>query len=179
MKTLINIAKCILLTAVFSLSFYQCNSEPISEGEAPLQENFSKAKMNNGEGFKFVTHLSGDNEVPMRETNATGQAIVKISDDETMIHYRLIVANIENVRAAHFHDAPAGSTSGVVIGLFMGPKIEGRFEGVLAEGYITAESFEEDGESMLAKLIQDMRDGNIYINVHTDRYPSGELRGQL
>ena len=39
------------------------------------------------------THLSGDEEVPVRVTNAQGQAIFKLNDDGTELHYKLIVAN--------------------------------------------------------------------------------------
>ena len=48
----------------------------------------------------FVTHLDGGQEVPARETLATGQFTSKLNDDETELSYRLIVANIENVVAA-------------------------------------------------------------------------------
>ncbi|MFH4967515.1 CHRD domain-containing protein [Gaetbulibacter sp. M240] len=127
----------------------------------------------------FKTELSGDNEVPMRETDASGHAIVRISQDESTVHYVVIVENIENTRASHFHKAAAGENGGVVIGIFGGPKIEGVFTGQLTTGKITSETMGEDGENKLAMFIQDIKDGNIYINVHTDQYPGGELRGQL
>jgi len=56
----------------------------------------------------FVAHLEGGQEVPVRETNATGQTVFTLSKDETQIEYRLIVANIDNVTAAHIHLAGAG-----------------------------------------------------------------------
>ena len=63
----------------------------------------------------FVAHLEGGQEVPARETNATGQAIFKLSEDETEIQYRLIVANIDNVTASHIHLGVAGVNGGVVV----------------------------------------------------------------
>lgn len=43
-------------------------------------------------GQNFTAHLSGDQEVPARETLATGQAIFHLSGDETALDYQLIVA---------------------------------------------------------------------------------------
>ena len=64
------------------------------------------------------THLSGNEEVPVRETNAQGQAIFQVSDDGTAISYKLIVANIENVTQAHIHLAPSGVNGGIVAWLY-------------------------------------------------------------
>ncbi|WP_242117670.1 CHRD domain-containing protein [Aestuariivivens sediminicola] len=184
MKTLTRFLMQVGLLAVLCFVFTKCSNEQLSL-ESDLQNNTLMSKSANSKAsaqvkFNFNTHLSPDNEVSLIiRTNATGQANVKISEDETMIYYKIIVANIENVRASHFHKAPPGENGGVVVGLFLGPKKEGRFNGILAEGYITSESFSEDGENKLAMLIQDIRDGNIYINVHTDKNPPGELRGQL
>src|SRR5262245_18718422 len=62
----------------------------------------------------FVAHLDGSQEVPARETQATGQAIFRVNEAETSIEYRLIVANIENVTASHIHSAVAG-VNGLVV----------------------------------------------------------------
>lgn len=127
----------------------------------------------------FKTELSGANEVPAVDTEASGHAIVKISKDESSVQYVVIVENIENTRAAHFHKGATGVNGPVVVGIFAGPTIEGLFSDQLTSGKITAETFGEDGENRLAMFIQDIKDGNIYINVHTDQYRGGELRGQL
>ncbi|WP_282134275.1 CHRD domain-containing protein [Seonamhaeicola maritimus] len=182
MKTQITISMRILLCAIICLSLARCSTEQTDLEnnllEAPLNAKTSSKKVTESK-YNFTTHLSGKNEVPARETRATGEAIVKISKDESMIYFKVMVANIKDVRAAHFHKAPAGSNGGVIIGLFLGPKKEGKFNGILTEGYITSASFSEDGENRLPLLIQDIRAGNIYINVHTDTFPPGELRGQL
>src|SRR5437879_5666401 len=87
----------------------------------------------------FVAHLSGDQEVPPRDTQAQGQAIFQLSDDGTELHYKLIVANIENVVAAHIHLGAIGQNGPVVAFLFgPAPPGGGRTDGVLAEGTITA-----------------------------------------
>lgn len=134
--------------------------------------------------MNFRTHLSGENEVPAVDTDAQGQAIFQVSRDGSTIGYKLIVANIENVLMAHIHNAPAGQNGGVVVWLYPSSPppelIEGRFQGVLAEGTITEDDLVGvlDGQS-LESLIDEIKAGNTYVNVHTTQNPGGEVRGQI
>ncbi|MDH3650478.1 MAG: CHRD domain-containing protein [Saprospiraceae bacterium] len=128
----------------------------------------------------FTAHLSGDQEVPSVVTNATGQVILRFNKAGDALYYKLIVANIFNVRFSHLHMAPAGSNGGVVAFLYPGPTTSGRTQGVLAEGYIT------DGDVIgalagqgLDALRTRIEVGNIYVNVHTDDNSPGEIRGQV
>jgi hypothetical protein len=132
----------------------------------------------------FVAHLSGDQEVPPRDTRATGQAILRLSPDGTALNYRLIVAGIEDVTQAHIHLAPRGSNGGVVAWLYpAGPPaqlIPGRSQGVLATGTLTAESLVGAlAGQTLSDLVDAIHEGNAYVNVHTRQLPGGEIRGQL
>lgn len=132
----------------------------------------------------FTAHLSGDEEVPANDSKATGQAIFKLNEEEGVLYYKLIVANIENVRMAHIHLAPAGENGPVVVWLYPeGPPpqlIEGRFQGVLAEGTITEDDLRGPlGDSSFEDLISAIRNGNTYVNVHTIQFPGGEIRGQI
>lgn len=132
----------------------------------------------------YRTHLSGAEEVPAVDTRATGQAIFKLSADGTELHYKLIVANIEDVMMAHIHLAPAGENGDVVVWLYPdGPPpqlIEGRFQGVLATGTITdADLVGPLVGATMADLIEEIESGNTYVNVHTEANPGGEVRGQI
>ena len=134
--------------------------------------------------MNFTAHLSGDQEVPPRETLAQGQAIFKLSKDGTKLSYKLIVANLENLHMAHIHLAPAGSNGGVVAWLYPSAPpaalIPGVTNGVLAEGVITSANLVG---ALLKHPLQDLIDqmvaGNAYVNVHTTLYPGGEIRGQI
>ncbi|HUG31726.1 MAG TPA: CHRD domain-containing protein [Acidimicrobiia bacterium] len=132
----------------------------------------------------YRTHLTGDEEVPAVETQAQGQAIFKLSADGETLHYKLIVANIEDVLMAHIHLAPAGENGDVVVWLYPdGPPpqlIEGRFQGVLAKGEITADDLVGDLEGQdLGALIDLINAGGAYVNVHTSTNMGGEVRGQI
>jgi len=140
----------------------------------------------------FVAALSGGNEVPQRDTNATGVATFKLSKDGTELSYRLIVANIENVIAAHIHMGKAGVNAPVVAFLYgPAPVGGGRMDGVLAEGtIIEANLVGPLAGHPFSDLIAAIESGNAYVNVHTNDgvgstntgpgdFPGGEIRGQV
>lgn len=143
-------------------------------------------------GRNFVAPLSGDQEVPARETRARGLAKFQLSKDGSELEFKLIAANIENVVAAHIHLGPPDANGPVVAFLFgPAPAGGGRFSGVLAEGTITSADLVGPlaGEP-LSVLIEAMRAGNTYVNVHTNDgegpvntgpgdFPGGEIRGQI
>jgi hypothetical protein len=122
--------------------------------------------------------------VPVRDTNAQGQAIFQVNADGTAISYKLMVANIQNVTQAHIHLAPAGSNGGIVAWLYPSAPpsqlIPGRSQGILGEGELTAASLVGAlSGSPLSALIDAMKDGGTYVNVHTSQFPPGEIRGQI
>lgn len=126
----------------------------------------------------FGAHLSGDDEVPPVDTQAQGQATFGASQDESEISFKLKVANIEDVVAAHIHCAPAGVNGPVGVTLFSGGPVSP--DGSLAEGTITAP---DPGNgcswSNLEAVLGAIRNGNAYVNVHTLANPAGEIRGQI
>lgn len=135
-------------------------------------------------GRNFTAHLSGDAEVPAADTRATGQAVFKLDRDGSALHYRLIVANIENVTQAHIHIAPAGANGPVVAFLYPpappAQLIPGRSAGVLQTGTITAANLVGPlAGTTLDDLLDAIRSGNAYVNVHTSANPAGEIRGQI
>jgi len=132
----------------------------------------------------FRAHLDGSNEVPANVSKATGEAVFKLSKDGTMLHYKLIVANIEDVRMSHIHLAPAGTNGGVVVWLYpAGPPpvlLAGTSNGVIAEGVIKTENLVGAlAGKQLSDLVDAIKVGNAYVNVHTLMYPGGEIRGQI
>jgi len=148
-------------------------------------------------GNNLGTHLTGDNEVPVRETQAQGEAIFRISDDGTSVDYKLIASNIDNVFMAHIHLGAVTTNGPIVVWLYpstapvQGPFGAGRHDGVLAEGTFTAADmvgplFHHDFSELLAA----MRSSGAYVNVHTNDgvaptntgpgdFPGGEIRGWL
>jgi hypothetical protein len=138
-----------------------------------------------GDKKNFAAHLNGAKQVPSPvDTQAQGQAIFKLKADGTELHYKLIVANIEDVIMAHIHLGAADENGPVAVWLYPdGPppqQIPGRFDGVLAEGVITDASIVPGVPlTSLADLIDVIRAGGAYVNLHTVANPPGEIRGQI
>ena len=132
----------------------------------------------------FTTHLIGAEQNPPVQTLGQGEAIFMISKDGQSIHYMVIAANIENITQSHIHVGPRGVNGPIVVWLYPASPpavlIPGRFNGVLAEGEITAANLVGQlAGHPLSDLINAMRAGNTYVNVHTSQNPMGEIRGQI
>ena len=129
-----------------------------------------------GNNNSFVASLKGRTEVPSFDTNAQGTALVKVRNDA--VSYKLIVANIENVVAAHIHCAPVGANGPVGVTLFLGAPVSPN--GILAQGEILAPDPNNGcGWIDLVDVIDALASGDTYVNVHTLQSLSGEIRGQL
>jgi CHRD domain len=142
-------------------------------------------------GDNFVAPLSGDEEVPPRDTPAVGVAKFKLSDDGAALKFKVNVANIENVFAAHIHCGAVGVNGPIGVTLFAGAPGGGRVNGTLAQGTITApDPGNGCGWTDLAAVLAAINSGNTYVNVHTNDglappntgpgdFPGGEIRGQI
>ena len=101
------------------------------------------------------------------------------------LHYALAATSIDDVTMAHIHQGAAGQNGPVVAWLYPSPEvqavrpIEGTFDGVLAADIVTEDDLVGplEGEP-LSELVSLLRDGNAYVNVHTDANPDGEIRGE-
>jgi hypothetical protein len=142
-------------------------------------------------GDNFVATLSGGQEVPARDTQARGVATFRLREDGAALAFKVNVANIDNVFAAHIHCGAAGVNGPVGVTLFMGAPAGGRVNGTLVEGTITApDAGNGCGWTDLAAVLAAMGSGNTYVNVHTNDgveppntgpgdFPAGEIRGQV
>ena len=128
----------------------------------------------------FKAKLTGKEEVPATESKASGEATFTLSKDGKEITYTLKLKDIENPKAAHVHAGKMGEEGAPVVGLFGGPKKEGKFSGVLAKGTITdANLIGPLAGKTMGDLVELLKSGGAYVNVHTDKYPGGEVRGQV
>ena len=136
------------------------------------------------EQIEFRAVLTGYHHDMPVETPARGEAVFWLSEDGSELRYRLTVSDIEDVIMSHLHLGEEHQLTTPVVWLYPSatpPKlIPGRFEGILAEGTITAEDLRGTlrGKS-LAELITEMRAGHAYVNLHTRHHHHFELRGYV
>jgi hypothetical protein len=127
---------------------------------------------------RFRAELSGTQEVPSVKTDASGTFKLTIYKDG--LSFELNVDDLMNPVAAYIHKGKKGENGPPIAGLFGGPMKAGEFSGVLAVGTITEESLlgELQGKR-IADLVRLVKSGNTYVNILTETFPVGEIRGQI
>jgi hypothetical protein len=123
-----------------------------------------------GEGRPFSTTLTGAAEVPgPGDPDASGTAFIALNQGQGEVCFDLSWAGIDGtVTAAHIHVGAATEAGPVVVGLFAGA-----FAGTGSTSGCVSRVSEE--------LIKDIRQdpANYYVNIHSDVFPAGAVRGQL
>ena len=129
---------------------------------------------------KFTINLTGGEEVPPVQTNATGTAEISAFDiSSDSISYGINATNIPGVTAAHTHLGKQGENGPIVVTFFKydGPK---PIDEVMVGGTITADKLEGPLKGKpLSELAVAGANGSLYINIHTEQHPNGEIRGQI
>jgi hypothetical protein len=128
---------------------------------------------------KFTINLTGSEEVPPVQTNATGTAQISAFDiSSDSVSYGINATNIPGVTAAHTHLGKQGENGPIVVTFFkyVSPK---PIDEVMEGGTITADKLEGPLKGKpLSELAVAGANGSLYINIHTEQYPNGES-GQI
>ena len=137
--------------------------------------NQVNAQQQNG----YLTALNGKNEVPSHsDVTATGMSGFIVNSGNSKVWYQIEAEGLKGVTQAHIHSGKAGENGPVVATLFKGSK--DTVNGALVQGSITADKLEGPlkGKS-ISDLVNLMDDSSAYVNVHTQSFPDGEIRGQI
>jgi len=131
------------------------------------------------EATHFGARLNGHEEVPPVVTDAWGVFRARLDETGTELEYVLLVGKIRGVTAAHIHCAPFGEVGPIGVTLYEGGPVDiGR--GTLASGAITGPDVGNwCGWTTLDDVLEGLRSGDTYVNVHTETWPGGEIRGQI
>ncbi|WP_195576641.1 CHRD domain-containing protein [Paenibacillus sp. 1001270B_150601_E10] len=128
----------------------------------------------------FKAFLSGQNEVPPVRTAASGNASFTSNRSNTRLAFRLTVRNIAQVTQAHIHLGRRGENGPVVAFLFGQSKFGITVRRGVIQGTLTNQDLVGPLQGRtISDLIREIRNGNAYVNVHTIRFPNGEIRGQI
>jgi hypothetical protein len=124
---------------------------------------------------KFTATLSGQDEVPPTNSQATGIAEFTVMGDS--VGYTVNASNMQGVTAGHIHSGKQGENGPVVVTLF---KNDSPSNEVSETGSITPDKLEGPmAGKQLTDLASAMSNGDTYVNIHTEQNPNGEIRGQL
>jgi hypothetical protein len=135
----------------------------------------------NASAQTLTTTLNGGEETPILNTGAVGtvEVIVDAANQEVTVTLR--VFNIPTpTTAGHIHIGPAGIAGPVVINF---PEAlagrTGDFAMTFRAGPNQFVARPAIGINTMQDAIQAILNGNSYVNIHTQQFPAGEIRGQL
>ncbi|MGV3539820.1 MAG: CHRD domain-containing protein [Rufibacter sp.] len=112
---------------------------------------------------KLSATLTGAAEVPANPSAATGTFTGTFNKDTKILTYTLTYAGITPTNM-HFHKAAVGENGGVVIAISAAPY----------SSPINAQT-----QALTPEQEADLLGGLWYVNIHSDQYKPGEIRGQV
>jgi CHRD domain-containing protein len=132
------------------------------------------------EGEIFSSNLSGKDEVPPTSSNAVGWAKFQTNDNGTQISYWLNITGLNKITGSHIHTAGPGKNGDVVATLSGQESTRDNNATLALRGNITKDNLEGPLKGKdISELESLMSDGNVYVNVHTEEFHDGAIRGQI
>jgi hypothetical protein len=105
--------------------------------------------------------LTGAEEVPPASTDASGSGSIRVAEDGSVSGS--VSTTGVNGTMAHIHQGAKGANGPVIVPLTKS-----------GDTYTVAA-----GAKLNASQMQALKAGGLYVNVHSDKYKGGEIRGQL
>jgi CHRD domain len=148
------------------------------------------------QGFKKISEfLTGFEEVPSVSTVASGTFDARISNDDSQIDWELSYSDLEGaVQQAHIHFGQKGVNGGISIWLCGNPNPPAivpplgtqtcppppaTISGTATAANVVGPAGQGIAAGEFAELIRAMRAGKTYANVHSSKFPGGEIRSQI
>lgn len=155
---------------------------------------------------QIQARLTGYEEVPSVSTRASGElraTIVNepseflITSGETKIQYQLSYSALEgNVTQAHIHFGQSGVNGGISVWLCANPALlptgtvippgtqpcpdpPAQIEGIITAANVVGPAAQGIAPGEFAELLRALRAGKTYVNVHSTKFPGGEVRSQI
>ncbi|MCQ6264836.1 CHRD domain-containing protein [Fictibacillus sp. WQ 8-8] len=128
----------------------------------------------------FLCRLKGDHVVPPVGTRASGTTEFVLSSNGTKLHYRLQVNNLRKLTQARIHLGQPGKNGPVTAYLLGSIKPGISLNTGIVTGSITSNDLIGPLQGMpLSRLVEEIIEGNAYVNVYSEFSPGGELRGPI
>ena len=132
----------------------------------------------------FSATLHGDNEVPPINSDGKAEFRMEVANSIT---FSLTFSGLSTpLVVAHLHFAPTKVAGGVMIFLCGGGNqpvcpaaTSGTITGTISEANVTGPANQGIDAGDLTSALEAVHDGNAYANMHTTKFPGGEIRGQV
>ena len=113
-----------------------------------------------GSGAMSV-HLNPGEDVPPAQSSGSGSGTIRVAEDGS-VSGSVTTTGVQGTMA-HIHQGAKGANGPVIVPLTKS-----------GDTYTVPAS-----AKLNAAQMQALKDGNLYVNVHSDKYKGGEIRGQL
>jgi hypothetical protein len=135
---------------------------------------------------RFSGRLHGYQEPPSVSSTGHGTFVARLDGDGNL-EYKLSYGDLEGATVffAHIHLGQRSVNGGVAAFLCGGgdkppcPQAGGTVEGVIDPADVVGPAGQGLAPGEFVELIRAMRAGMTYANVHTNKHPGGEIRGQI
>ncbi|WP_194723835.1 CHRD domain-containing protein [Noviherbaspirillum malthae] len=147
---------------------------------------------NSGPASQFSASLSGFNEVPLAIfSQGNGKLELSIDEGGGSLNYTLSYSGLTSpVTQAHIHFGQRHVAGGIMMffcsnlgngpaGTQACPEGEGTVSGTIMANQVVGPEPQNIQPGDFAALVKAIRSGTGYANVHTTKFPSGEIRGQV
>jgi CHRD domain-containing protein len=133
----------------------------------------------------FKARLRGFQEVPAISSTGSGEFTARIRGDA--VDWTLSYEGLEGTitTASHIHLGQKDVNGGVSVFFCGGPTTpactnpSGSFSGTFTAADVGGPAAQGIAAGEIAELIRAIRAGKTYANVHTNKHPGGEIRGQV
>ena len=158
----------------------------------------SAAAVAGAQGIKSLKALlTGYQEVPAVSTAADGELRARISNDDSEIAYELSYTDLEgDVQQAHIHLGQKGVNGCISVWLCANPERlpttapippntqrcpspPATITGTITAANVVGPTAQGIEPGEFGELVSAIRAGVTYVNVHTTRFPGGEIRSQI
>jgi len=138
--------------------------------------------------LSFDARLNGFLETPSISSTGTGKLKIRLNAAESSADYELTYSGLQgtSVSATHIHLGQPATSGGVMV--FLCPSLTtpvcpgpagGTVTGTLVAADVVGPSAQGVAPGEFAEFVKALRSHAAYVNVHTDLYPSGEIRGNV
>lgn len=143
------------------------------------------------QGRQIRAQLDGFQEVPALSTDGRGAFRATLGNDGEELTYRLRYAELEGeVAQAHLHLGQRGVNGAISIflctnlgngpaGTQLCPPPPATITGTVSAADVIGPEGQGISPGEWEEVVRAIRAGVVYVNVHSDLFPAGEIRGQL
>jgi CHRD domain len=129
----------------------------------------------------FSATLSGKDEVPPTKSIANGTAKFQVNENDSQISYWVNLTGLKKIIQAHIHNGTSGQNGDVLVNLSNSKSAKNPDNPeIQLTGTITKDDLQGPLKGReLSDLLIVIRNGQAYVNAHTEIYPKGAIRGQI